>query len=140
MTSNIEPYWRLHRPVSRRAQQSYGITLLIVALAFIGLTSDTYAQQNKQPQTRPTALAAAGKTDPPATAASKTKDNEGKKDNGKKEASPASSEREKELLDRIEQLEKRLADVESRLPDKPDVAKPQPAVTAAANASPAAAS
>ncbi|HKQ75338.1 MAG TPA: hypothetical protein VJ810_16685 [Blastocatellia bacterium] len=92
----------------------------IIALALFGVMSDTYAQQKEDlahVYGIPVSFKAAAKTD-----------------DKKKDDSPALSEREKTLLDRIEQLERRLAEVESRLAEKSPGEKSQPAGTTTAGA------
>src|SRR5262245_60370235 len=102
--------------VSGCVRRLYRIIPVMVALALFGAMSDLYAQQ-KDDLVRvhgiPISIKAAAKTDD-------------KKDDKKKDDSPL-SEREKTLLDRIEQLEKRLAGVESRQADKSSGETPQPA-------------
>jgi putative OmpL-like beta-barrel porin-2 len=112
--------------VSGHARKLFRIIPVIVALALFGAMSDLYAQQ-KDDIVRvhgiPISIKAAAKTDD-------------KKDDKKKDDSPL-SEREKTLLDRIEQLEKRLAEVESRMDDKSSKSsgeKPKPAVAGATGA------
>src|SRR5262245_296515 len=102
--------------VSGHARKLFRIIPVIAALALFGVVGDTYAQQ-KDDLVRAPGIPISIK------ATSKTDD---KKDDKKKDDSPL-SEREKTLLDRIEQLEKRLAEVESRMADKSSGEKPQPA-------------
>src|SRR5215475_12977845 len=93
---------------SRHGRKFYRIIPIIIALALFGAMSDTYAQQ-KDSLVRvlgiPISLKAEAKT-------------EDKKDDKKKDDPPPLTERERTLLDRIEQLERRLAEVESRMADK----------------------
>src|SRR5947207_467857 len=113
--------------VSNYARKFCRIVPVIIALALFGAMSDAYAQQ-KDGLVRMLGLPIPLKT------AAKAED---KKEDKKKDDSPALSEREKNLLDRIEQLERRLAEVESRLADKSSVAsgeKPQPAGVTTAGA------
>jgi len=97
---------------------------VIIALALFGAMSGVYAQQ-KDDLVRvhgiPISLKAADKKDD-------------KKDDKKKDDPPALTEREKTLLDRIEQLERRLAEVESHMADKPSGEKSQPAGATTADA------
>src|SRR5262249_28092734 len=111
-----------------QARKLCRISPAIIALALFGAVSDVHAQQagGNQPQaTPPSVIAAFSKADPATTTASKT---DQKQDQKKKDQQPL-RQREKSLLDRIEQLERRLAEVESRLADKSSKSseeKPQP--------------
>jgi putative OmpL-like beta-barrel porin-2 len=96
------------KSVSRRDRKFYRIIPVIIALALFGAMNDAHAQQKDEivrVHGIPISIKAPAKT-------------EDKKDDKKKDDSPL-TEREKTLLDRIEQLEKRLAEVESRVADKP---------------------
>jgi hypothetical protein len=112
--------------ISGYTRKFYRISPIIIALALFGAASDTYAQQ-KDSLARalgiPISLKAEAKTDD-------------KKDDKKKDDPPPLTEREKTLLDRIEQLERRLAEVESRMADKASKSsgeKSQPAGSTATN-------